>query len=95
METTILKNGAEEAVSLVTVCMMSLEDLIKENPIALYELVMKCRDRNHVFGNAGELLEQRKLVQSDGQPHDSIRNVVLSAIEGDELDMRLTSPIAP
>ena len=59
MQTVILKNGAEECLPLVNVMMMSLRSLMQENPIAFYELVMKCRDHNHkFFGNVGDILKR-------------------------------------
>jgi hypothetical protein len=94
MELIVLKNGAEEAEPLVKVAMLSLESLIQSSPIAFYELVMKCRDSNHqFFGNTVERLKELSLVQRDGTIHDSVRNIVLSAAEGDGLDMKLVSPV--
>lgn len=93
-ETVVLKNGAEEAKTIVNVLMKTLEDLVQQNPIAFYELVQLCKDSNHaLFGNTGEILQQRALVQSDGRVHDSIQNVVLSAVQGEMLEMRLTNPV--
>ncbi|MGQ0527595.1 MAG: hypothetical protein ACT4OY_06160 [Alphaproteobacteria bacterium] len=94
LETVILKNGAEEAKPLVAVTMMSLEGLMQQNPIAFYELTMKARDSKHqFFGNAGQVLEKFNLVSANGSMHDSIRNIVLSAVEGDGLDMTLGNPV--
>ncbi len=94
MELVELKNGQSEGEGLVRVTMMSLMDLTETNPIAFYELVMKCRDYNHrFFGNTGELLEKTGLVSSNGDVHNSIRNIVLSATDGDGLKMKLGSPL--
>lgn len=49
METVTLKNGAMEAKPAVMATMMSLRHLFDSEPIVAYELVMKCRDRNHQF----------------------------------------------
>ncbi len=94
MEATRLKNGSEEFKPLVQVTMASLSKLAETNPIAFYELVMKCRDQGHeLFGNAGEVLKSLALIEdARGSVHDSIRNVVLSAVEGDGFDMTLGSP---
>ncbi len=82
------------ALPLVNVTMMSLRDLMQKNPIAFYELVMKCRNHNHkFFGNAGDVLKGLSLVETGGSIHDSIRNIVLSAAKGDGLDMSLGSPV--
>ncbi len=94
MKLVTLKNGSQEAEGLVVVAMMSLRKLIQEKPIVFYELVMKARDPNHkFFGQSIEDLKALSLVSVDGSMHDSIRNIVLSAAEGEGLDMALTSPI--
>jgi len=75
--------------------MLSLTNLMRENPIAFYELVMKCRNPEHeLFGNTGEVLSPLNLIQPNGHVHDGIRNIVLSATEGEELDMTLGSPVS-
>ena len=94
METVTLKNGTEEAKPLVAVMMLTLEHLFEEDPIAAYELVMLCRNKDHVlFGNTGATLKDLSLVERDGRVCQSIRNVVLSAVVGDGLDMILQSPV--
>lgn len=94
MECVTLKNGQEEARPLVVATMMALRSLMAEEPIVLYELVMKCRDRDHrFFGNTGERLQELALAQPDGSIHGSIRNIVLSATSGEGLDLVLHSPV--
>ena len=94
IKTVVLKNGAEEAQPVVTVAMMSLNRLIQDNPIAFYEMVQVCRDPNHQpFGNTALILKDLSLMEESGQVHDSLRNIVLSATEGDGLDLTLVSPI--
>ncbi|MDP2967068.1 MAG: hypothetical protein Q8N87_01505 [bacterium] len=94
MKILVLKNRAEEVEGLVIATMVSLEHLLKSNPIVFYELVMKCRDNNYQFlGNTAEPLEELGLVQRDRTVHDSIRNIVLSAAEGSGLGMKLVSPV--
>lgn len=57
MEVAKLKNGTEEAKSLVHIVSASLRRILEKNPISVYELVMKCRDRNHqCFGNTADIL---------------------------------------
>ncbi len=95
MNVVKLKNGAEEAEPLVTVMMMSLANLMKERPLALYDLAMKCRDKNYqFFGDNEKHLQDLELVGISGDIHSSVRNVVLSAVHGDDLDMALSSPVA-
>lgn len=98
MQIIKLRNGAEEAASLVMVTMMSFNRLVEEKPIVAYELVTLCRDPNHqLFGKTGDDLAALSLVQksSDGYiVHNSVRNIVLSAAEGDGFDMQFVSPVA-
>jgi len=95
VETLTLKNGAVEAGSLVAVTMMSLERVLATDPMAFYDLVMVCRDKNYQpFGNARERLDQLGLWKAhESHPHDSTQNIVLSAVSGDGIDMMLGSPI--
>lgn len=95
MNAIVLKNGATELEPLVVATMSSLWSLMRTQPMAVYELVMLCANPNHkVFGNNGETLIDANLMQSDGKVHNSIKNVVSSAITGEGLDMVLNSPRA-
>jgi hypothetical protein len=90
-----LKNGAVVPHSAVIATMMALESLIHKEPILFYELVMKARNDDHrFFGNAAESLKQRALLETNGTLHDITRDVVLSAVEGESVRMKLTSPYA-
>lgn len=99
METYKLKNGAVEAAPLVKATMMSIRSL---DPISLYELVEVARKPDHQpFGNTGEKLKGLALLEpaSGGfgpatRMHDSIRNIVLSAAQGEGLELELVSPVA-
>ena len=94
MEIVTLKNGAEEPKPLVLATMVSLENLVQTNPIVAYELVEVCKNPDHeLFGNAGEILTKLALIEN-GYVHDSIRNIVLSAFEGEGFEMRLTFPVS-
>ena len=94
MEAVILKNGAEEIKSFVVMAMAILNRLAQERPLALCDLVMKCRDRNYqFFGDNEGYLKSLELVEGNGTVHGSIRNIVLSAAEGDGLDMHIRSPV--
>ncbi len=89
-----LRTGVESHGGLVTVTMLALKALMEANPIALYEFVELCRDRNHrLFGNTADILSGRNLIEGDGQPHDATREIVLAAAEGDGMDLTLQSPL--
>lgn len=93
LETVILKNGTEEVKSLVVVTMNTLNKLFIENPIAFYELNEVCKNSAHKpFGNTGEILSKYSLI-IDGVIHNSIKNIVISSIDGDGFDITLGSPI--
>ena len=89
-----LRNNTEEVEALVAGTMLTLHSLLKEQPVAFYELVMKCRDIGHsFFGNASEHLRSAGLVDENGGIHDSIKNIVLSAIQGEGFGLYLVNPI--
>lgn len=91
--TATLRNGRGEFAPLVAGTLIALQALLEQEPVAFYDLVMKCREPAYqFFGNAREKLQQRSLVQPDATVHSSIRNIVLSAVTGDGLDMTLHSP---
>lgn len=93
MKIVRLKNNSEEAVPLVNVMMVSLRLLLEEQPVTFYELVMLARDWQHdLFGNTGDKLRERHLIQQDGRMHASLRNIILSAVEGNGLKMSLGDP---
>ena len=97
MKVAKLKNGSEEAEPLVCVVLSSLELLIQSDPIAFYELVMLARDSSHeLFGNAADKLRPLALIENGDTPtiHQSTRNVIISAVEGDGLEMCIVSPFA-
>jgi hypothetical protein len=94
MESVLLNNGTTEAKPLVLATFVALEGLLTTRPIDFYELVETCRDSNHKpWGNSGETLKKFSLLQTNGKPHDSIRNIVLSAVTGNDLEMTLRNPI--
>jgi hypothetical protein len=97
-----LKNGTEEFEGLVPVLMAMLRHLADKYPTAFFDLVNQVRDPGYEVFSPGEVgvlvslglaLEgstMKKLVV-----HDSVRNIVLSAVGGNGLEMRLGDPLAP
>ena len=95
-----MKNGSEECSAIVTATTMALRDLWGGGEaIAVVELVSLCKDSQHkLFAGTREGLHRLALLERNGDSftvHDSVRNVVLSSVEGEGLDMRLVSPVAP
>ena len=96
MDMVKLRNGTEEAAPLVSVVKLGIRRLQEKRPITLYELVMKCRDRDHTFsGGCEDELISLGLVERGGHIHESIRNVVLSSATGDGLEMTFVDPAKP
>lgn len=96
MNAVTLKNGSKEASAAVAATMMSLNALVRDAPIVFYEMVQLCRDPGHEVWSSSILqdLMALSLVGSDGRVHSTVRNVVLSAVSGDGLNMRLAVPVA-
>ena len=92
MEMMKLKNGTEEFAPLVKATMVSLRALCDANPIAFYDLVMFCRKGRAPFIGWPALEAAAIGLVSGGRVHDSIRNVVLSAVCGDGLDISIGDP---
>jgi hypothetical protein len=94
MKNMHLKNGSEEFAPLVSVTMLSLQSLLKSDPITFYELVMVCRSPDHkVWPPSKEKLAQSSLTGVGGRPHSSVRNIILSAVTGDDAEMSLGNPV--
>lgn len=96
MKEVTLKNGATVPDVLVSTTMLALRRCMESSPLALYDLVMVCRrEPGYVpFGDNGQQLRLLGLLESSGQPHGAVRDIVLSAITGDDADMALGSPLA-
>jgi hypothetical protein len=96
MEMLTLNNGSSEPKISVATTMMSIKGLWNQGIpgiCTVSDLYKRCRDPNHQIAN-GELrtLTDLALIQPDGRIHDTVMNVVLSAITGDDLDIKLGSP---
>ena len=95
MNEITLKNGAVVAETAVKPIMMNLELCQLEDPIAFRELVSVCLDPAHVpLGNTGGKLKALSLLEGDGRVRRVVRDVVISAVSGEDTDMTLGSPYA-
>ena len=89
-----LKNGSTAEDVLVTMVMATLGQLMKESPILIQQLAKKCREPKHVFLlGIGKQLKEWSLLLGEDDVHDTVRDIVLSAVEGDGIFLRLKSPI--
>ena len=100
MDTITLKNGEEIPSPLVSTTMMALQHLFYNDPGTFCELVFTCRDPQHILwrGSGKKLVRLAMLESVDGSghghAHDAIKSIVLSAVEGEDFEMRLVSPVA-
>ncbi|MBF0570546.1 MAG: hypothetical protein HQL12_01620 [Candidatus Omnitrophica bacterium] len=92
-----LRNGSEEYLSAVNLIFVSLKTLMEEGflgALALYELHQKALNPSHKIDEEySQPLRELNLVQSDGELHDTTKNIVLSSIDGEGLDMHLVKPV--
>lgn len=99
METVTLKDGTISAKPLVVTTMMTLEAIEKENPVAIYDLVQKCKNANHKFvdnpfgPNSSIILEKYGLCSDDHEVQSSIRSIILNAVEKSGIMWRVCSPL--
>ena len=94
MEKVELKNGSFEVDSLVISSVAALEILQRVSLHAFCDLVDKCRDENHRLITAKVLMNANMIDSDRGTIHGYIKNVVLSAVEGEGFTMKLVSPLA-
>lgn len=95
-----LRNGVKEHRPLVRTVSFVLKKLMDEGKgIVLFELVELCRKPGHkpwdeVIG--ADLKALSLATETDGKwhVHSSIRNIVLSSVEGEGMNMTLVSPVA-
>ena len=93
-KTVQLRNGTSEAKPLVWAVYYTLEALFARDPVVFHELVKLARNPRHkLWGDTAELLKNLSFIKEDGIMHDSVRNIVLAASEGDGLQMRLVFPV--
>lgn len=94
METVTLRTGHTHAAPLVAVVHMLMRSMLDDGePILFYEAVMLARNPRHrLFGNSGEKLEKRGILES-GQMHEATREIIVASVEGDGMGMKLRSPL--
>ena len=96
MDVVTLKNGAQEYFPLVNVLKILVKVLMDSDPIGFYELVSLARNKDHkVFGGKETLSKaiEFDLVNNVLQINKSVKNFLLSAVEGDGLEMKLVNPV--
>jgi hypothetical protein len=93
LQNITLRNGSSEPKMIVVATMRSLKSLMETDIAAFCELVRKCRNQSHkIDSDVVPTLEAKRLISNDAV-NESIKNVVLSAVEGENMDMVLVDPI--
>lgn len=88
----ILHNGADIQAPIITTVMVALEELLKSNLSAFLDCVDLARaDACRLHLPTAAYLG---LINRDGRMHADTRDVILSAVRGDGMDMALRSPVA-
>jgi hypothetical protein len=90
-----LKTGASVPESVVIVTIITMEKLMKTEPMVFYDLVEMCRDpKCKPFNeeNKQRLLDL-KLLGSQGVP-TLTRDIVLASVSGNGSKMKMSNPIA-
>ena len=97
MDTVELKNGTIHLTSFVSSIRSAIQHLLYNEPIAFNELVQLCRNQDHpIWEPSTRVLIEYPLLTKTATGfvvHDGIRNIVLSATEGDEPNLKLVSPV--
>lgn len=91
LETVTLKNGAKEALGIVTTTSIIIEELFNNDFLVAYDLVMVCRDATYKADTVKELTTLA-LLDSRGRPHSTIKNIVLSGAVGEGIHMKWQRP---
>ncbi len=94
MDMIKLRGGPQEAEAVVRVLLMTLRGLYAEHWTAFYDAVMLARDPAHkIFSESQrKALLDLSLIGRGDQMHESIRNIIRAAVEGDGLEMRIIDP---
>ena len=95
-----LKDGSQVFQGTFTAVTLSLKDAHKENPVALFDLVEKCKDAGHQlgsppFGDSKSILTKRGLIDKNGEVHDAVKKIVLNSVEGSGIFLKLVNPLKP
>ena len=94
LEELKLKNGSTEVNVVIAATVMNLKRLITETPGVFYDVVMKARDESYeLFNSIGDIRNESPLLEPDGSMRQDIRNIIMSATDGDEGDMHIVDPI--
>ena len=96
LELLKLKNGGEAPAAAVWATMTSLKAMMTSglpSMFAVIELADHVRRDKRIPDATRALLVQRGLMEPDGSIHDIVRDVILSAAQGEGVSFALVSPV--
>lgn len=101
LEMVRLKNGSEVPKATVITTMINLGNLRNSMPgiLALYDLTELCKNPDYDVSFTKDTLLSLALVSQKSTEkitvHDDVKNILLSAVEGEGMNIDLCSPIDP
>jgi hypothetical protein len=97
-----LKNGSVESKDAVDSTLFALENLKgitnrgMDGSLAIFELNALCKNPQHSpYGTTGDILKEYAFLDKNGQVHDTVRNVVLSAVTEEGVILKVGDPYKP
>jgi hypothetical protein len=93
-----LRDGSKVPQAMLTLTTVRMKALMQKNPIALFDLVEKCRNANfefikNPFCDSKALLTEHALVDQSGAVNEDVQKIVLNSIEGSYLTLKLVDPL--
>lgn len=92
-EMVLLKNGERVPKPVVITTWMTLDLLLKEDISSLLCLIDKAKDPDYELPSRVEKKLTELAMLEDGSIHDMVRSVILSSVEGEDLEIRLVNPV--
>jgi hypothetical protein len=82
-----LTNGAVENLGAVKATLLSLH-VMKNDPITFYDVAELARDPTYkIFEKPKQMMQDFHFINSMGKMHDTIRNVILCAVKGEDFGL--------
>ena len=88
-----LKNGSEVPLAIIITTMDILNRLQATQAVAFHHLVKKCRDSAHNIADDTIKILEKNALMKDGLVHITVKDILLSAIQGDDQKITLNSPV--
>lgn len=86
-----LSNGAIENLGLVRATLLSLR-MMQKDPMTFYDAVTLAREPSYkIFQKPQQTMEEYGFINTAGTMHDSIRNIIVCAVKGEDFDMEILS----